>query len=803
MTRHSPPSAEQSTPASERDPTTTPPAIALVMVNFNGLHHLRRCLPALRATLTAPAKVVVVDNGSSDGSVEWLASAAPWVSCLPLPHNVGFGEANRVGIAATSSALVALLNNDTEPQPGWLEALLAPLAADPTVAASCAQLRLICDPRTLNAHGGGMSHLGFGFDRQLHCPTAAADGPRWSECLFPTAAALVMRRAAFEAVGGFDRAFFMYHDDVDLGWRFWLAGWRVVVCRDAVVLHARGGSTALEFRNRLGARHAVRSMLKNYGFRFAVAKPIRLARLWVAQRQYALLRHVAWWNLLHLPSTLIARWHIQRSRRVSDAHLLEQGLIDAAPMPPPFPVLARDVGVTAAQLATRHTLEPAATSSIGRLGPGWYARERVGGVWRRRTCGHASCVLRVEPHAQGTLRVRVSQEHPLRAKVVVNANGASAAGVCDGQGAAELVLAVRADADGMVHVEIGSPVFVPHVVKGNWDFRRNGCIVDSVEFSPNEAVSKPSRASVSVVIPTFNRREHLALVLAALDAQGYPATEIIVVDDGSTDDTWGLLQAWQSKTGGRARRIAVHQENLRPGRARNRGLAEATGDLIVFLGDDTIPDRDFLAAHVARHAATRGPLAVIGFTDWDRARIQVTPFLEFINSDGPQFAYGIIDERTELPFNCFYTSNVSVPRALLGDEPFDARFDFVGWEDVDLGYRLNLAGVPLVYEPKACTRHVHPTTVNSFWRRQRGVGANFPVLYGVHPRVLEEGELYPPHIPVRFRVLVPSFAALRPLLSGLDRAGVQMPINVYRTFVACAFFSGMRGALRRAARQAR
>ena len=778
-----------------------PAGVAVVIVNHNGLVHLQRCLRALRPTLRPRTEVVVVDNGSSDGSVAWLAADAPWARVIALESNVGFGAANRAGIKATSAPLLALLNNDTEPQPGWLEALAAPLAADPAIAASCAQLRLMADPRTLNAHGGGMSRLGFGFDHYLHMPLAALPaGPAWTDCLFPTAAAALIRREALLGIGGFDPAFFMYHEDVDLGWRLWLAGWRVVVCRDAVVLHARGGSSPVwrgtTFRDRLGARHAARSLLKNYGPRLAAVKSVRLARTWLRERQIGLLLQVGWWNLVNLPSTLKERRRVQRGRRVTDEALFEAGLIDEAPMPPPFPVPAHDTGRSTADFAERGTLEPASTSGVGRLGPGWYARERHGAGWQRVTCGTALCRLRVAAGATGALRVSARQEFPPRARVAVHANGSFGESETGNDGCVEVSVPTTARDDGMIEVEIRSPGSVPHGVLKNWNFRRTGCAVDRIEFVPDgpAGVAPPQR--ISVVIPTYNRSGHLGLVLDALARQTRPAHEVIVVDDGSTDDTWALLQRWQAGPGAAERRLALHQENSRPGRARNNGVAHATGDLVIFLGDDTLPDPDFIAAHLARHTAAGGPAAVIGYTGWDSSRMRVTPFLQFINAEGPQFAYGLLDESLEVPFNCFYTSNVSLRRELLGEAPFDPRLDFVGWEDVELGYRLNLAGVPLLYEPRARVRHVHPTTVRSFWRRQYGVGATFPVLCDVQPRLLEEGLLPQPLVPARFRPLIPLFAAALPLLSLLDRLQLRLSSRAYHTLVNCAFFSGLGGALR-------
>ncbi len=175
--------------------------------------------------------------------------------------------------------------------------------------------------------------------------------------------------------------------------------------------------------------------------------------------------------------------------------------------------------------------------------------------------------------------------------------------------------------------------------------------------------------AVSVVIPTYERLDVLPEVLAGLAAQrAAPAFEVVVVDDGSQDATPDFLAGYRGP-------LALHvlrQQNHGPAAARNAGVAAASGELVAFLGDDTVPEPGWLAAHAAAHEARRGrgPLAVLGYTGWHR-RMRMTPFLRYINEHGLQFGYALIDEPEKVPFNFFYTSNVSLPRALLLAEPFD------------------------------------------------------------------------------------------------------------------------------------
>jgi len=239
--------------------------------------------------------------------------------------------------------------------------------------------------------------------------------------------------------------------------------------------------------------------------------------------------------------------------------------------------------------------------------------------------------------------------------------------------------------------------------------------------------------AVSVVIPTYERLDVLPEVLAGLASQrAAPAFEVVVVDDGSRDATPGFLAGYR----GPLALQLLRQENGGPAAARNAGVAAANGELVAFLGDDTVPEPEWLAAHAAAHEARRGrgPLAVLGYTGWHR-RMRTTPFLRYINEHGLQFGYALIDEPEKVPFNFFYTSNVSLPRELLLAEPFDLRFPHAAWEDVELSYRLHRRGLTMVYEPSARTAHLHPTDFARFSRRQETAGESAVVFFRLHPEL--------------------------------------------------------------------
>jgi glycosyltransferase involved in cell wall biosynthesis len=268
--------------------------------------------------------------------------------------------------------------------------------------------------------------------------------------------------------------------------------------------------------------------------------------------------------------------------------------------------------------------------------------------------------------------------------------------------------------------------------------------------------------SFSVVIPTFRRTGTLFPVLEALGRQqDAPEFEVVVVDDGSGDDTVERLAAFRPAYPFRF----VSQSNAGPASARNRGVREARGAIVAFLGDDTVPERAFLRVHARAHAeASPHPVAVLGYTTWPRD-LPVSSFLHHINEYGLQFGYGLIEDPENVPFNFFYTSNVSLPRTLLLEAGlFDTSFPHAAWEDIEVAYRLMRGGMRMVYRREAVARHHHDVTFASFRRRQEKAGEAAAIFYRKHPEL--GGFLAVPQAllfserPRLWRRVLPAWAAL-------------------------------------------
>jgi glycosyltransferase involved in cell wall biosynthesis len=302
------------------------------------------------------------------------------------------------------------------------------------------------------------------------------------------------------------------------------------------------------------------------------------------------------------------------------------------------------------------------------------------------------------------------------------------------------------------------------------------------------------RVDFSVVIPTFERPETLGLVLEALSRQADPPPfEVIVVDDGSRDGTPALLSRHRAPHPFRS----FAQENAGPAAARNRGIREARGEKVLFLGDDTVPEPALLAVHGRAHAEPRpNPVAVLGYTTWPSDR-RVSPFLHHINEYGLQFGYGLIEDPEAVPFNFFYTSNISLSRALLEEAGlFDTTFPHAAWEDIEMAYRLARRGVHIVYRPEAIARHHHEISFASFRRRQERSGESAAIFYEKHPELADflgvpQARRFPP-VPGVSRRLLSFWAALgeRWELPGTRRAIDRVLREDY--------LDGLRRGLRRA-----
>lgn len=234
------------------------PSISVVVVNWNRRELLRACLKSLVQQTKIEFQLIVVDNGSADGSTEMIASEFPQAELIQNQTNRGFCAANNQGILAAKGDLIALLNNDAEAAPDFLWELSRVFKDRPGVGMAASKIVLYADPSRIDKAG----HLIWPDGQNRGRGTGARDEGQFDneeDVLWPDGCAAMYRRSMLEQIGGFDEDFFAYGDDAELGLRARIAGWRCIYAPRAVARHHRGSTlgTASIQRLRLIERNRV------------------------------------------------------------------------------------------------------------------------------------------------------------------------------------------------------------------------------------------------------------------------------------------------------------------------------------------------------------------------------------------------------------------------------------------------------------------------------------------------------------------------------------------------------------------
>jgi GT2 family glycosyltransferase len=263
-------------------------------------------------------------------------------------------------------------------------------------------------------------------------------------------------------------------------------------------------------------------------------------------------------------------------------------------------------------------------------------------------------------------------------------------------------------------------------------------------FGQVEISASAELCPLSIVIPTRNRREQLARTVdACLNAGKNFEFEILVIDDGSTDGTSEMLRSLARE----APRLRFESAGAGgPARARNLAAAWARYDVLLFMGDDIVPaDGNFLEAHALRHAEhPQADFAVLGKVEWpDDPAVPISFAMAQAVKDGTQFAYSRLTPHAFASWQYFYTANLSVKKALIGDwtrDGFDEGFPAAALEDVELAYRLwrSPQGLRLYYEPQSLGLHYHSYKLANLLERQKVVGKSLRHMLERHPEVVDE-----------------------------------------------------------------
>ncbi|MBN1137157.1 MAG: glycosyltransferase family 2 protein [Anaerolineae bacterium] len=211
------------------------PEVTVIIVNTNELHHLVTCLPTVLAQTYPKYEVLVVDNASTDGSVEYIECTFPQVTMVRNAANLGYAGANNVGFRHGRGTYLVVLNPDTRVEPDWLEELIRALENDPLAGLATSKILLMDDPQRINACGNDITYTGVTVCRGAGQHASAYDQPEIVPAV--SGAGFAIKRSLLEQIGGFDEQFFIYYEETDLSLRAMLAGYHCLYVPTSVMVH--------------------------------------------------------------------------------------------------------------------------------------------------------------------------------------------------------------------------------------------------------------------------------------------------------------------------------------------------------------------------------------------------------------------------------------------------------------------------------------------------------------------------------------------------------------------------------------
>lgn len=319
------------------------PFVSIIVVNHNGRHFLGECFTSLE-NLTYPEdrfEVILVDNASTDGSVQYVRESFPRVRILELQKNYGFCKPNNDGVRAAKGEYVVFLNNDTAVTNQWLSELVKGALSEESIA-SCASKMLYYDRRNvINTAGGKITIIGGGFYKGY----GDEDSPEYNKLEytgFGCAAGVLAKKDLFQQVGGFDEDYFASCEENDLGWKLWLYGYKVLYVPAAVMYHKESGTFGSRSTFESGKVYFItRNRLYNIVKNLEARNVIRALFISLGFNTYRSLRYLAQGNLASIKSIIVAHLHsarnlrrmlakrrvVQSNRKLSDRQLCRLGVI--------------------------------------------------------------------------------------------------------------------------------------------------------------------------------------------------------------------------------------------------------------------------------------------------------------------------------------------------------------------------------------------------------------------------------------------------------------------------------------------
>ena len=300
----------------------------VIIVSWNGRHLLPDCLNSLQAQKFKKFETIVVDNGSSDGSVEWVHRHHPEVRVVPLSSNQGFCAANNIGYHSVDTKYVALLNNDAVAHPLWLESLVDALEKNNQAGFAASKILHYEKPDTIDRAGDSYTRAGVGLLRGRGMSFHAYEKPEW--IFGACAAAALYRKGMIDEIGFFDEDFFLLHEDVDLSFRAQLKGYGCLYVPTAEVYHKTSSSIVRDSNISIyyGHRNMEWVYLQNMpGRLLGRTIVLHLAHMvgsfiyFSSRGQMRNILRAKWDAFRHAKAVLRKRRRIQKGKRVEDIYI--------------------------------------------------------------------------------------------------------------------------------------------------------------------------------------------------------------------------------------------------------------------------------------------------------------------------------------------------------------------------------------------------------------------------------------------------------------------------------------------------
>jgi len=311
------------------------PLVSIIVLNWNQKEILARCFDSLKNINYDNFEVIMVDNGSIDGSVEYVRENYPWIRVIENGENLGCGCAFNIGMRYAKGKYLVNLANDTAVDPNFVSELVSIFEGDSSIGAIQSKIILMKDYKTLDSAGDYLTKTGFLYHRGVY----EKDDGQYDfvgEIFAGKGTALTFRKKVLDEIGMFDEDYFVFFEDADLCWRIWLAGYKVVYGYKSIVYHELGGAiskTPNAFNHYHSFKNRLNSLIKNLGtYELIKILPLHILLIEGLSVYYLFKRNLKmslglqkaiWWNIANIKKTIKKRKHIQHKiRKINDKQLM-------------------------------------------------------------------------------------------------------------------------------------------------------------------------------------------------------------------------------------------------------------------------------------------------------------------------------------------------------------------------------------------------------------------------------------------------------------------------------------------------